>query len=105
MSRLIYNVTIKISPEVHDDWVEWMRHEHIPEVMTTACFSSFRFLHLEGYDDEEGITYAIQYYCPSETLYEIYRSEYAPVMQEKHKARYSGKFVAFRTILSVLEEG
>jgi len=105
MSALIYNVTIKISPDVRDIWVKWMRDEHIPEVMETACFKSFRLLHLEGYDDEEGFTYAIQYTCPSVALMDIYQRDHAPGLQQKHKVLFDGKFVAFRTILEILSEG
>ena len=105
MSALIYNVTVKIAQDSHGAWVKWMREEHIPEVMATACFKSFRFLHLEGYDDEEGITYAIQYTCPSLELFEIYQRDHAPDLQRKHKVLFEGKFVAFRTILDIIEEG
>jgi len=105
MSALIYNVTIKISPDTRDAWVSWMRDEHIPEVMATACFKSFRFLHLEGYDDEEGYTYAIQYTCPGPELFAIYQRDHAPDLQLKHKTLFEGKFVAFRTLLDIISEG
>jgi hypothetical protein len=105
MSAMVYNVTVKISSEVRAEWVQWMRNVHIPEVMASACFKSFRFLHLEGYDDEEGFTYAIQYTCPSQELLEIYNRDHAPELQKKHKALYEGKFVAFRTILDIIDEG
>lgn len=105
MSALIYNVTVKISADAHHDWVSWMKDIHIPEVMGTACFSSYRFLHLEGYDDDEGFTYAIQYVCPSRELFEIYQAEHAPIIQAKHKEIFEGKFVAFRTILKFISEG
>ena len=105
MSALIYNVTVKISPDTRDAWVKWMSEEHIPEVMATACFRSFRFLHLEGFDDEEGFTYAIQYTCPGLELFEIYQRDHAPELQRKHKILFEGKFVAFRTILDIISEG
>ncbi len=105
MSALIYNVTVKIGPESRDAWAKWMREEHIPEVMATACFKSYRFLHLEGYDDEEGYTYAIQYTCPSAELLAIYQREHAPGLQHKHKVLFEGQFVAFRTILEIIQEG
>ena len=105
MSALIYNVTIKITPAAREEWVEWMQGIHIPEVMETACFKSFRFLHLEGYDDDEGFTYAIQYTCPGPELFEIYQREHAPGLQKKHQTKFDGKFVAFRTILRIVKEG
>lgn len=105
MSAMIYNVTVKVSSDVLEDWIKWMSTVHIPEVMASACFKSFRFLHLEGYDDHEGYTYAIQYTCPSQELLDIYIRDHAPELQRKHKELYEGKFVAFRTILNILEEG
>jgi hypothetical protein len=105
MSAIVYNVTIKIAPDSREAWVQWMKEEHIPEVMATACFKSFRFLHLEGYDDEEGFTFAIQYSCPSQELFDIYQRDHAPGLQKKHKSRFDGKYVAFRTILGVVDEG
>jgi len=105
MSALIYNVTVKVSIPTRDEWLEWMQETHIPEVMSSACFKSFRLLHLEGYDDDEGITYAIQYTCPSLELFEIYQREHAPDLQKKHQKKFDGKFVAFRTILTLIKEG
>ncbi len=105
MTAIIYNVTIKIDATVHDTWVTWMRDIHIPEVMATACFSAYRFLHLEGYDDDEGITYAIQYTCPGTDLLDIYLRDHAPSLQKKHQALFEGQFVAFRTLLRVVDEG
>ncbi|HZV70284.1 MAG TPA: DUF4286 family protein [Saprospiraceae bacterium] len=105
MSALIYNVTLKISNEARASWLEWMQQEHIPEVMATACFRSFRLLHLEGYDDDEGTTYAIQYTCPNQELFDIYQRDHAPQLQKKHQHSFDGKFVAFRTILRLIKEG
>jgi hypothetical protein len=105
MAALVYNVTIKVSPGIREEWVKWMKEIHIPEVMATACFKSFRFMHLEGYDDDEGITYAIQYTCPGAELFQIYQQDHAPELQKKHQSLFGGKFVAFRTILHVIDEG
>lgn len=105
MPTLIYNVTVKISEPIREEWLAWMRSEHIPDVMATACFKAFRLMHLEGYDDEEGITFAVQYTCPNEELLEIYLREHAPGLQKKHQQKFDGKFVAFRTILKMIEEG
>ncbi len=105
MPAIIYNVTIKVSSEARDQWLEWMQQVHIPEVMATACFKSFRLLHLEGYDDDEGITYAIQYNCPNQKLFAIYQRDHAPALQKKHQKMFDGKFIAFRTILKLIKEG
>ena len=34
--------------------------------------------------------------------YQTYKNKYAPALQQKHIAKYNGKFGAFRTILEVV---
>lgn len=105
MAAIIYNVTVKVSADIREEWLKWMQEEHLPEVMQTACFKSYRLLHLEGYDDDEGFTYAIQYTCPNPDLFEIYQRDHAPGLRKKHEQKFDGKFVAFRTILQIIAEG
>ena len=35
---IIYNVTVTLNENIHSRWVEWIRHEHIPEVLSTRLF-------------------------------------------------------------------
>ena len=100
---IVYNVTIQIENEVHDDWLEWMKNVHIPEVMNTGMFLENRMLIVLGSEESEGKTYSVQYICKSMKEYEQYRNSFAPALQEKHSSRYANKFVAFRTLLEVVK--
>ena len=42
---IIYNVTTNIHESVHDKWMIWMQHKHIPEML--AQENSFRQKWLE----------------------------------------------------------
>jgi len=35
----IYNVTINIDETVHKEWLDWMKNEHIPNMLATKKFS------------------------------------------------------------------
>src|SRR5258708_2398764 len=96
---IIYNVTINIDPSVHEDWLQWMREIHIPEVMQTNLFIENRILKVMSDDEAEGFTYSIQYTCNSISDYEKYKTQHAPSLQAKHTERYKDKFVSFRTLL------
>ena len=50
------------------------------------------------------MTFAIGYLCPDKETYERYQAEFAPDLQREHGERYAGKFAAFRTLLTVLDE-
>ena len=99
---IIYNVTVKISNEKHDDWVQWMKTVHIPEVMATGKFTKNVFSKVMV-DDEEGTNYSIQYHCNCLDTLQDYQDNYASKLQEEHTLRYKDHFVAFRTLLEVIE--
>ena len=43
---IIYNVTIKPDWSIHDEWVKWMKEEHMPELMKTGLFTDSRLCRL-----------------------------------------------------------
>ena len=93
----IYNVTVNIDDDVHEEWLEWMKTHHIPEVMKCGLFLSNRILKVLS--DDDGHTYSIQYTYDSADKLKEYLEKYAPQLQQDHLKKYRDKFVAFRTLL------
>lgn len=100
---VVYNVTVNIDEDVHNSWVEYMRKEHIPDVLKTGCFKQARFTKVVV-KEEQGHTYSVQYLCESVDVLQRYADEFAPALQKEHKDKFEGKFAAFRTMLEVVEE-
>jgi len=99
---ILYNDTIKIDSSVQDEWVQWMKEVHIPEVMQTGLFTEYRMLRLLEQDESDGITFAVQYLSRSMADYQLYKEKFAPALQQKTLDKYEGKFVAFRTLMVVV---
>lgn len=99
---IIYNVTVKISNEKHDDWLDWMKNKHIPDVLATGKFEHHVFSKVMV-EDDEGVNYSIQYHCQDFPTLQDYQDNHAPPLQEEHSLRYKDHFVAFRTILEIVE--
>jgi len=98
---IIYNVTINIEDDVHDEWLKWMKEVHIPDVMRTGYFLESRLLKVLA-DDPQGTTYSFQYTASNMADYEEYRTKHAPRLQKEVADKFAGKFVAFRTLLEVV---
>lgn len=96
---IIYNVTIKVDNSIADEWVKWMKDEHMPELMQTGLFVDSRLCRLLEQDETEGPTFVAQYYCDSMEHYDTYIAEHAQEMRDKGMTRFGGKFVAFRTVM------
>lgn len=99
---IIYNVTVKLDREIHEEWLEWMRTEHILDVLNTGFFESHKLLKLLE-EEEDGVTYAVQYYCKTIGDYKQYEAQYAPALKAEADKKFKDRFVAFRTLLEVVE--
>ncbi len=102
-NHVIYNVTVVIEEAAEQEWLHWMKEVHIPEVMATGFFLDNRICKILA-ESEGGISYAIQYTCPSMLDFETYQKEHAPKLQKEHTERYNGKFAAFRTLLEIVHQ-
>lgn len=100
---IIYSVTVKVDLSIHDEWMGWMKTEHIQEVLDTKKFVSYKFHKVLTDSEVDGITYNIQYYANSMSDYFDYQAEFATVLQEKSLNRFKDKMVAFRTLLKEVE--
>ncbi|MFZ0490815.1 MAG: DUF4286 family protein [Salegentibacter sp.] len=99
----IYNVTINVEEEVHDQWLEWMKNEHIPDMLKTGKFLKALMTRVLVQEQMGGITYSVQYTAESKEMLQRYYEENAAELRAKTKA-FEGKFVAFRTELEVITE-
>ncbi len=98
----IYNVTVNIAADAHDEWMKWMKETHIPEVMKTGCFTESRILKVL-YVEDEGHTYSVQYNFTEMKDIEKYQKEFAPALQADYKRKFEGKYAAFRTLLQLMD--
>lgn len=100
---IIYNVTVKVEEAVAAAWLQWLVNEHIPAMMQTGCFSSYKVVRLLEVDDSEGPTYAIQYGAETKADYNRYMAVHAPKMQQHSFQKWGNRFIAFRSVMQVIE--
>ncbi|MEO7522639.1 MAG: DUF4286 family protein [Ferruginibacter sp.] len=99
---IIYNVTIKIQESIHQAWIQWLKEEHLPEVLATNCFIRSTILRLLDIDDSEGPTYAIQYFAEDRSAYERYVENFSGIMRQMSFDKWGNQFIAFRSVMEVL---
>lgn len=100
---IIYNVTVKVEPPYAEAWLDWLRKEHIPEIVGTGCFTHATIGKLLETDESDGITYAVQYHAPSKALYNRYIDKFAGEMRQKAFDKWGNKFIAFRSVMQVVD--
>ena len=99
---IIYNVTTKVATPIHDEWLNWLQQEHIPDLISTGCFSHAVITRLLEIDDTEGPTYAVQYHAQSKALYNKYIDRYADEMRQRSFDKWGNQFIAFRSLMQIV---
>lgn len=100
---IVYNITMKIDPEIKTEWLEWQKSEHIPDVMATGLFTSYNFFHLLNQDETDGITYVIQYFASSIENYDHYIKNFALQLRQKALEKWKDGIVAFRSVMEFVQ--
>lgn len=100
---IVYNITMKVDPTIQQDWMEWMKTVHLPEVLATGCFSSSRFLKVLDLDETDGSTYAIQFMAANRAIYEDYIAKFAPELRKKTWQKWGERLVSFRTLMESVD--
>jgi hypothetical protein len=100
-TMIIYNVTINVENDVREEWLNWMKTKHIPDVLLTGYFIDNKICKVLV-DEEQGTTYSIQYTCESHDKLKEYQRLHAPRLQKEVTDKFPNKFVAFRTLLEVI---
>lgn len=100
--KILYNVTIKLAANLEQDWLQWMQSVHIPDVMKTGKFESYQINKIFQ-DEEDAVSFAIQYTAPSMDSFQDYQNNFAKHLQKDHTERYQNKYVAFRTLMEIID--
>lgn len=101
MPMLLYNVTSILEESIAEEWLQWMQEEHIPKVMETGKFVSYRLLRVLD-SPNEGVTYCAQYVAENIGEYLEYRDSYAPALQAEALEKFQQRALAFRTLMEYI---
>jgi hypothetical protein len=99
---IIYNVTSKIHHSIATEWLHWMKEEHIPALIATGCFTSASILRLLEVDEDEGPTYAVQFFAESKAQYNRYIEIFSALMRQNTIDKWGSRFIAFRSVMQVV---
>jgi hypothetical protein len=99
---IVYNITIKVLPEIEEAWIQWQQQEHIPQIMASGQFTEWKMFRLLEQDDSEGSTFIVQLFAPDKTHYQRYIDEYAATLRQLSFDKWGNQFIAFRTVMEIV---
>ena len=98
---ILYNVTIIMESEIHNDWLNWMQEKQIPRVLETGYFVSHRILRvLES--PNEGITFCVQFILDSNEKLKEFNEKHKGLLEANTPIEFNNKLVIFPTVMEFI---
>jgi hypothetical protein len=100
---LVYNETFIVDDTIIDEWLTWIKNNHIPSILATGDFDSYKVLTVLD-SPNEGITYCIQYYTDTVERYSDFYYKHMDQLHKTHNAQFEERFALFHTLMETVEE-
>jgi len=100
---LVYSITTIVKKEVEEEWCQWMKEKHIPDILHTGYFNNHKMFKVRIPTSMEGeTTYIVHYECESIDDYLSYAEKEAPRLQADSASKFIGKITTARTVMELI---
>lgn len=102
VAMILYNVTMNVDLSIEEEWLNWMKNVHVKDVLATGFFINHKIFRLIS-QEQQGVTYAFQYFANSIEDIEKYQESFGPKLQMDVVNRYGEGVMTFRTLLESMD--
>ena len=99
---ILFNITIILDDDIHNEWLHWMKTRQIQDVMNTGCFVSNRLLNVLD-SPNEGLTYCVQYISDSLENLNEFKQKHEHIIQANMPEQFNNKLVLFPTVMEFID--
>jgi hypothetical protein len=100
---ILYNVTVNIDNEVEQEWLQWMKEVHIPDVMATGQFLENKLFKLLHESEDNSTNYSVQYFAKTLDHVLEYQERHSKKLQEDANQKFKDRFVVFRSVMELIK--
>ncbi|GAB3340677.1 hypothetical protein GCM10027299_54270 [Larkinella ripae] len=96
---ILYNLTVNIEKPIEQEWLQWMRAEHVPAVLATGLPQDHKILHLLTEVDNNGATYTFQYSFRNKLDFFRFQKNHSDALMDQMQQRFGNQYVTFQSLL------
>ena len=100
---LVYNITFHIDDSVHEEVVDYLKNEYIPEAGRNGFLVQPRLCRIHPSHGEAGQSYAIQFYVKDRKTLDNWLYSQGEKLHRQIIIRFGDKVVGFSTLMEELD--
>ena len=94
---ILYNTTFIVEHEVHDDWFEWLKAEHINDYLKSNCFIGARLGKITSHVEPGAVSYSLQLFVNDELTLDKFKNNFLSEIKQKSLQKYATKVLSFES--------
>lgn len=100
---IIFNTTYLVSESSCEAWLEWVRNQHIPFMMSTDCFTLPQLSKVITEDPQDGISFALQFTTANLDTLTDWSRRYENSFREELSRLFGTDVLCFSTFLEIMD--
>jgi len=92
---ILYNTTFVVEDSVNEEWLTFVKEEHINDYLQSECFLGARFGKITSHVEPGMQTYSIQFFASNEVSLEQFKNNILPEIQQKSLRKFGTKVLSF----------
>ncbi|AFL97964.1 hypothetical protein Ornrh_1814 [Ornithobacterium rhinotracheale DSM 15997] len=103
LNMKIYNITFIVENSVENDFLDWLKNEHIQKLQETNCFGKARLTKICAQQDPNSKNYSLQLE-EKDNLLATYLKDFAPKLKHEIMIKFANRVLFFETELEHLHD-
>jgi hypothetical protein len=99
---LIFNETFIIDDAIAEEWLAWIKNNHIPAVLATGGFDGYKLYTILD-SPNEGITYCLQFNTDNVERYSEFYYKQMEGIHAEHNKQFEERFALFYTLMESID--
>lgn len=95
IDMILYNTTFVVEDSVNDEWLTFVKEEHIDDYLQSNCFLGARFGKITSHREPGMESYSIQFFVNDELTLDQFKNNFLSEIQQKSLQKFGTKVLSF----------
>jgi hypothetical protein len=98
---IVYNETFVVEGSAEQEWLQWIKANHITAALATGCFNGHQILQVLD-SPNEGVTYCLQFFADDIAKYQQFKELHAQQLHVNHHQQFENRYVLFNSLMQAV---
>lgn len=101
---ILYNTTFIVEEKVNEEWLNWLKSEHVNDYLKSSCFLGARLGKITSHVEPGAISYSLQFFANDELILTNFKDNYLAEIQQKSLQKFGTNVLSFASEMEHIDD-